>query len=253
MSQPLIMSCWVGLGGFAGSVARYGLSLASQRAGVTRPLGTLGANVLGCLAIGLVAGLSERGLPPAARLALATGFCGGFTTMSSLIHEAAAMARGGASGRRRDTLAGTLALSAAGFAAGLVMVRAPARLGGGAWNWKAEARLLRIFLGEGDQAKHAPLYEAIVREARAAGLAGATAWRGVMGFGPTSRIRTAKVLDLSADLPVVVRSRMRRRRSGRFLPVLKRLFETAWVRGAGDDGEGGGDPLSARGADRPAE
>lgn len=135
MSQPLIMSCWVGLGGFAGSVARYGLSLASQRAGVTWPLGTLGANVLGCLVIGLVAGLSERGgLPPAVRLALATGFCGGFTTMSSLIYEAAAMARGGGVWQAAGYLAGTLALSAAGFAAGLVMVRALARLGGGAWS-----------------------------------------------------------------------------------------------------------------------
>ena len=71
---------------------------------------------------------------PAARLALATGFCGGFTTMSSLIYEAAAMARGGGVWQAAGYLAGTLALSAAGFAAGLVMVRALARLGGGAWN-----------------------------------------------------------------------------------------------------------------------
>lgn len=92
---------------------------------------------------------------------------------------------------------------------------------------KAGARLLRVFLGEGDQAKHAPLYEAIVREARAAGLAGATAWRGVMGFGPTSRIRTAKVLDLSADLPVVVEITDEEEKIRAFLPVLKRLFETS--------------------------
>lgn len=92
---------------------------------------------------------------------------------------------------------------------------------------KTDAKLLRIFLGEGDQAKHAPLYEAIVREAREAGLAGATAWRGVMGFGPTSRIRTAKVLDLSADLPVVVEITDAEEKIRAFLPVLKKLFETA--------------------------
>ena len=55
---------------------------------------------------------------------------------------------------------------------------------------KADAKLLRIFLGESDKVKHTALYEAIVREARQLGLAGATVWRGIMGFGPTSRIRT---------------------------------------------------------------
>ena len=55
---------------------------------------------------------------------------------------------------------------------------------------KAEAKLLRIFLGEADKVNHTALYEAIVKEARKLGLAGATVWRGIMGFGPTSRIRT---------------------------------------------------------------
>jgi uncharacterized protein len=69
---------------------------------------------------------------------------------------------------------------------------------------KQDAKLLRIFLGESDKVKHTALHEVIVREARRAGMAGATAWRGMMGFGPTSRIRTARLLDLSSDLPVVV-------------------------------------------------
>ena len=59
---------------------------------------------------------------------------------------------------------------------------------------KADAKLLRIFLGEADKVKHSALYEAIVREARRLELAGATVWRGIMGFGPTSRIRTTSVL-----------------------------------------------------------
>ena len=67
-----------------------------------------------------------------------------------------------------------------------------------------EAILLRIFIGESDQLGGKPLYEAIVLKAREAQLAGATVLRGLMGFGRNSRLHTAKVLRLSADLPIVV-------------------------------------------------
>lgn len=67
-----------------------------------------------------------------------------------------------------------------------------------------QAVLLRVFIGESDKLGHLPLYEAIVREARDAGLAGATVLKGVLGFGATARIRTAKILDLSSDLSMVV-------------------------------------------------
>lgn len=89
---------------------------------------------------------------------------------------------------------------------------------------RSEAKLLRIFIGEADKHGHLPLYEVIVREAKAAGLAGATAWRGLTGFGPTSRIRTAKILDLSADLPVVIEISDEEPEIAAFLPVLDRLF-----------------------------
>ena len=88
----------------------------------------------------------------------------------------------------------------------------------------SEAKLLRVFIGESDKVRHVPLYEAVVREAKAAGLAGATAWRGLMGFGPSTRIRTAKILDLSADLPVVVEITDEEARIAAFLPELDRLF-----------------------------
>jgi PII-like signaling protein len=92
---------------------------------------------------------------------------------------------------------------------------------------KTEAKLLRIFLGESDKVKHTALYDAIVREARELGLAGATAWRGIAGFGPTSRIRTTRVLDLSTDLPVIVEIADEEEKINRFLPVLHDLFESA--------------------------
>jgi uncharacterized protein len=92
---------------------------------------------------------------------------------------------------------------------------------------KGEAKLLRIFLGESDMLKHTSLHETIVREARDAGLAGATAWRGILGFGPTSRIRTAKILDLSTDLPIIVEIVDQESKIDGFLPRLHEIFGAA--------------------------
>ena len=68
----------------------------------------------------------------------------------------------------------------------------------------AEGKLLRIFVGEADHWQGKPLYEAIVLEARTRGLAGATVIKGFMGFGAHSLIHTAKLLELSQDLPIVI-------------------------------------------------
>ncbi len=67
-----------------------------------------------------------------------------------------------------------------------------------------EGCLLRIFIGESDKRDGKPLYEWIVLRARAQGLAGATAWRGMIGFGGHSRIHTFKIERLSEDLPIVI-------------------------------------------------
>lgn len=67
-----------------------------------------------------------------------------------------------------------------------------------------KAVLLRIFIGESDTHHGKPLYEQIVLKARELNLAGATVLRGVMGFGADSRVHTAKLLELSTDLPTVV-------------------------------------------------
>ena len=73
-----------------GGVSRYGMSLATQNiAAFSMPLGTLISNIAGCLVIGLIAGISATSqvLSTEMRLLLATGFCGGFTTMSSFVYE----------------------------------------------------------------------------------------------------------------------------------------------------------------------
>jgi len=83
-----------------------------------------------------------------------------------------------------------------------------------------EGTLLRIFVGEADRHRGMPLYAWIVREARRHGLAGATAIRGLEGFGAHSRLHTAKVLRLSADLPVVVEIVDEREKIESFLPAI---------------------------------
>jgi uncharacterized protein len=87
-----------------------------------------------------------------------------------------------------------------------------------------EAVLLRVFLGESDRWEHKPLYEAIVLKARELHLAGATVLRGPMGFGKSSRLHTAKILRLSADLPLVIEIVDSEEKIQSFLPVLDQMM-----------------------------
>jgi PII-like signaling protein len=89
------------------------------------------------------------------------------------------------------------------------------------------AVLLRIFIGESDKLGHLPLFEAIVKEARESGLAGATVLKGVMGYGATARIRTTKILDLSADLSIVIEIVDEEEKVNAFRQTLSGLFEEA--------------------------
>jgi len=84
-----------------------------------------------------------------------------------------------------------------------------------------EGYLLRIFIGESDRHGEQPLYEWLVLSAREEGLAGATVLRGIMGFGPQSRIHTAKILRLSQDLPIVVEIVDTEERLEAFLELVK--------------------------------
>ena len=90
-----------------------------------------------------------------------------------------------------------------------------------------QAVLLRIFIGESDKLGHLPLYEVIVKTARAAGLAGATVLKGVLGYGATDRIRTTKILDLSADLSMVIEIVDEEVKVDAFQHTVSALFEEA--------------------------
>jgi PII-like signaling protein len=93
----------------------------------------------------------------------------------------------------------------------------------------SEAKLLRIFIGENDKYNGLPLYEAIVKEARRLGLAGATVLRGTLGFGASSRIHTTKILRLSEDLPLVIEIIDTPERIDTFLPVLDMMIKDGLV------------------------
>jgi CrcB protein len=87
----------VGIGGFCGSISRYLVSIGIQRvvSHTWLPYGTMAVNILGCLLIGLLAGLDEarQFLSIETRLLLIVGFLGGFTTFSSFEFELFALAR----------------------------------------------------------------------------------------------------------------------------------------------------------------
>lgn len=88
-----------------------------------------------------------------------------------------------------------------------------------------DGKLLRIFIGESDKHDGLPLFEWIVRKAREEGLAGATVLRGLEGFGAHSRLHTAKILRLSADLPIVVEIVDTAEKIESFLPLVDDVID----------------------------
>ncbi len=75
-------------------------------------------------------------------------------------------------------------------------------------------------MGERDKHGHLPLYEWIIQQAREHGLAGATAFRGIQGFGAHSRLHTAKILRLADDLPILIEIVDAKDKIESFLPII---------------------------------
>ncbi|MEQ4208330.1 DUF190 domain-containing protein [Actinopolymorpha sp. B9G3] len=69
---------------------------------------------------------------------------------------------------------------------------------------EGQALRLTIFVGDTDQWHHRPLYHEIIHRAHKAGLAGATALRGIEGYGASNHIHTTRILSLSEDLPLII-------------------------------------------------
>ena len=83
-----------------------------------------------------------------------------------------------------------------------------------------EQFLVRIFLGESDQYHHMPLSRALLERLRREGYAGATVMHGTAGFGASSVIHTASLIELSTDLPVVIEVVDDQAHVDRLLPIL---------------------------------
>jgi hypothetical protein len=92
-----------------------------------------------------------------------------------------------------------------------------------------DATLLRIFIGDADRYDRRPLYEAIVLKAREMHLAGATVLKSPMGFGHHSRLHTAKILQLSTDLPMIIEIVDEPSKIEAFLPVLDGMMDGGLV------------------------
>jgi PII-like signaling protein len=88
---------------------------------------------------------------------------------------------------------------------------------------------LTIFIGESDLWHHKPVYTEIVHRAHAAGLAGASVFRGIEGFGASSLIHTQRLLSLSEDLPVAIVIVDDEERVRDFLPQLDELVAEGLV------------------------
>ncbi len=116
----------VGLGGFAGAVARWLIDgWISERNPTALPLGTLVVNLTGSFVLGfLFAWVIERDvLPPDVRLPLMVGFLGAYTTFSTFMLESWRLVEEGAYGLAAANLAGSVALGLVAVVAGLAVGR----------------------------------------------------------------------------------------------------------------------------------
>ncbi len=132
MKQIILYSMYVGAGGLIGAVVRYLCTMIFIRYSITYPAGTLVSNIAGCLIIGIIIQISSGTelLSPEARLFLATGFCGGLTTMSSFVYETSQFVNDGEYYHASVYFLLTLIVSFAAFMSGCLLVKLAMRYGG---------------------------------------------------------------------------------------------------------------------------
>jgi PII-like signaling protein len=88
---------------------------------------------------------------------------------------------------------------------------------------------LTIFIGQTDQWHHKPLFTEIVHRAHRHGLAGASVFRGIEGYGASSHIHTTRILSLADDLPVAIVIVDDEQRIRSFVPQLDELVTEGLV------------------------
>ena len=119
---------WVVLGGGIGSGLRFGIGRVALAAfGPSYPAGTLIVNVLGCVAMGVLAewlAFRDTGIDASMKLFLTTGFLGGFTTFSAFALDAAALWERGEAMSAAVYVLASVVLSIGGLFAGMALTRA---------------------------------------------------------------------------------------------------------------------------------
>lgn len=94
---------------------------------------------------------------------------------------------------------------------------------------EGKAKKVTVYIGETDKWRHKPLYAAILEVLRHENCAGATAIRGFSGFGASSRIHTANLVALSADLPIVIEWVDHPERVERVIPIIKEMVDEGLI------------------------
>lgn len=91
----------------------------------------------------------------------------------------------------------------------------------------SKAKLLRLHFSEADRREGKPLYEAVVDRARQLGIAGATVFRGVEGYGETAEMHRAHLLR--RDQPVVVTIVDTPENIARLIPEIEAIMDTGLI------------------------
>jgi PII-like signaling protein len=94
---------------------------------------------------------------------------------------------------------------------------------------EGKAKLMRIFIGESDRWQGQPLHDALVRAMRANDLAGATVYRGILGYGAHRRVHKEKALLLSRDSSIMISVIDTEEKLKEFLPVVDRMVQEGLV------------------------
>ena len=92
-----------------------------------------------------------------------------------------------------------------------------------------QARMLRIHFGEGDKWHDKPLHEAIFAKCMELGMAGATVFRGIEGYGSSTRIRHSSHWKFSADAPIMLSIVDQEEQINRLIPHLDAMVEEGLI------------------------
>ncbi len=94
---------------------------------------------------------------------------------------------------------------------------------------ESEAVIMRIFLGEADKYDGEVRYKYILNILKKEGIAGATVFRGIMGYGSSLLIHRASILDISEDLPIIIEAMDTKERIEAFIPKLEDIIPSGHI------------------------